>query len=304
MGALEPLVPVERALGRLSAYSVLDKKMTQKDDATPRFGLVVVGDEILSGRRQDKHFPKVIELLAARGLQLSWLRVVPDDRAILTDALTQTFASGDEVLCCGGIGATPDDHTRQAAAAALGLPLALHPQAEQEITLRCAEMAAKGQGTDDMSAPENLQRLQMGVYPVGAEIVPNPYNRIPGFYIRRHTFVPGFPVMAWPMLEQVLDTRYAAFHHPIVHDELSFISYGVPEARITPALVAVQEQWPGVRAFSLPSVGEDGRSPHIELGVKGPSEDLLAALTYLREQAQLLGAKLEAPVSRNGMRIE
>lgn len=278
--------------------------MTQTDKTTPRFGLVVVGDEILSGRRQDKHFPKVIELLAARGLQLSWMRVVPDDREILTDALVQTFASGDEVLCCGGIGATPDDHTRQAAGAALGLPLALHPDAEREITLRCAEMAAKGQGTADMSVPENQQRLQMGVYPVGSEIVPNPFNRIPGFYIRRHTFVPGFPVMAWPMLEQTLDTRYAAFHHPVVHDELSFISYGVPEARITPALVAVQEQWPRVRAFSLPSVGEDGKSPHIELGVKGPSEDLSAALKYLREQAQALGAKLEAPVSRNGTRIE
>lgn len=278
--------------------------MNDLEKAAPRFGLVVVGDEILSGRRQDKHFPKVIELLAARGLQLSWMRVVPDDREILTDALAQTFASGDEVLCCGGIGATPDDHTRQAAAAALGLPLALHSEAEREITLRCAEMAAKGQGTADMTVPENQQRLQMGVYPVGAEIVPNPFNRIPGFYIRRHTFVPGFPVMAWPMIEQTLDTRYAAFHHPVVHDELSFISYGVPEARITPALVAVQAQWPRVRAFSLPSVGEDGKSPHIELGVKGPSDDLSAALTYLREQAQALGAKLDAPVSRNGNRIE
>jgi molybdopterin-biosynthesis enzyme MoeA-like protein len=278
--------------------------MMQADNPTPRFGLVVVGDEILSGRRQDKHFPKVIELLAERGLQLSWVRVLPDDRAILTAALVQTFDGGDEVLCCGGIGATPDDHTRQAAAAALGLPMALHPEAEREITLRCAEMAAKGQGTPDMSAPENQQRLQMGVYPAGADIVPNPYNRIPGFYIRRHTFVPGFPVMAWPMIAQTLDTRYAQFHHPIVQDELSFISYGVPEARITPALVAVQENWPRVRAFSLPSVGEDGRSPHIELGVKGPSEDLSAALTYLREQAQALGAKLESTVSRKGMRIE
>lgn len=278
--------------------------MTQAEKIAPRFGLVVVGDEILSGRRQDKHFPKVIELLGARGLQLSWVRIVPDDRAILTDALVQTFASGDEVLCCGGIGATPDDHTRQAAAAALGLPLALHPEAEREITLRCAEMAAKGQGTADMTVPENQQRLQMGVYPVGAEIVANPYNRIPGFHIRRHTFVPGFPVMAWPMIEQTLDSRYAQFHHPVALDELSFISYGVPEARITPALVAVEQRWPGVRAFSLPSVGEDGRSPHIELGVKGPSADLPDALKYLREQAQLLGARLEPSVSRNGTPVQ
>jgi molybdopterin-biosynthesis enzyme MoeA-like protein len=282
----------------------IEQKSAQGHTVAPRFGLVVVGDEILSGRRQDKHFPKVIELLGQRGLQLSWMRVVPDDREILTDALTQTFASGDEVLCCGGIGATPDDHTRQAAAAALGLPLALHPEAEKEITWRCAEMAAKGQGTADMSTPENQQRLQMGVYPAGADIVPNPYNRIPGFFIRRHTFVPGFPVMAWPMLEHTLDTRYGALHHPMMQDEWSFISYGVPEARITPALVALQDKWPGVRAFSLPSVGEDGQSPHIELGVKGPDEYLGQALTYLREQALALGATLQAPISRKGTRIE
>ena len=271
---------------------------------SPTFGLIVVGDEILSGRRQDKHFPKMIELLAQRGLQLSWVRVLPDDREILTQSLRQTFASGDEVFCCGGIGATPDDHTRQAAAAALELPLKLHPEAEREIAARCAEMAAKGQGTADMSAPENQRRLHMGMYPEGADIVPNPFNRIPGFYIKRHTFVPGFPVMAWPMLAATLDDRYQQFHHPVAVDEQSFIAYSIPESRITPTLEQIQEQWPVVKAFSLPSVGEDGSSPHIELGVKGPSDMLPKALAFLREQALALGAKIEPAVSRNGVHIE
>ncbi|HVL55722.1 MAG TPA: molybdopterin-binding protein, partial [Burkholderiaceae bacterium] len=84
------------------------------------FGLIVVGDEILSGKRQDKHFPKVVELLGERGLQLAWARYVGDDRPRLTATLRETFAGGEPVVCCGGIGATPDDHTRQAAAAALG----------------------------------------------------------------------------------------------------------------------------------------------------------------------------------------
>jgi molybdopterin-biosynthesis enzyme MoeA-like protein len=271
-----------------------------QSSALPRFGMIIVGDEILSGRRQDKHFPKMIELMGERGLLLSWLRVLPDDREILTQALRESFATGDEVFCCGGIGATPDDHTRQAAAAALGVPLALHPEAEREITLRCAEMAAQGQGTADMSAPDNQRRLHMGTYPQGAQIVPNPFNRIPGFYIERHTFVPGFPVMAWPMLEWTLDTRYAAFHHPVPMDEQSFIAYRIPESRITPTLEEIQTRWPGVKAFSLPSVGEDGRSPHIELGVKGPSELLPEALAYLRQSAQDLGAELEKSVSRAG----
>ena len=87
------------------------------------FGLIVVGDEILSGRRQDKHFSKVVELLGARGLQLAWAEFVGDEPSRLTATLQRSFAGEDIVFSCGGIGATPDDHTRQCAAAALDVPL-------------------------------------------------------------------------------------------------------------------------------------------------------------------------------------
>lgn len=130
-------------------------------------------------------------------------------------------------------------------------------------------MAAKGQGTADMGTPENQQRLQIGMFPRGCEIVPNPYNRIPGFFVRDHTFVPGFPVMAWPMLEWTLDTRYRALHHQVRHAEHSFLVFDMPESRITPAMLEIEQRWPGVRAFSLPSVGETGGPSHIDLGVKG-----------------------------------
>lgn len=263
----------------------------------PRIGLIVVGDEILSGRRQDKHFSKVVELLAARGLHLAWANFLGDDRAALTAALRRSFASGDIVFSCGGIGATPDDHTRQAAAAALDVPLVLHPQAEQEIARRCAEMAAKGQGSADMSTPENQQRLQMGFFPEGAEIVPNPFNRIPGFFIRNHTFVPGFPVMAWPMLTWTLDTRYRGLHHHTAYAEHSFLVYDMPESRITPLMVDIEKRWPDVRAFSLPSVGEEGGQPHIDLGVKGEPKAAAEALAYLREGVISLGGRLTPPMA-------
>ena len=94
----------------------------------PRFGLLLVGDELLSGRRADQHVPKTIELLAARGLTLSYVHMVGDARADIAAQLRSTLASGDVVFSCGGIGATPDDQTRQAAAEAAGVPLALHPQ--------------------------------------------------------------------------------------------------------------------------------------------------------------------------------
>ncbi|AZY53529.1 competence/damage-inducible protein A [Bordetella avium] len=265
------------------------------DTANRRIGLIIVGDEILSGRRQDKHFSKVIEMLAARGMKLAWAEFLTDDREMLTAAYRRSFASGDIVFSCGGIGATPDDHTRQAAAAALGLGLRLHPEAEAAIVQRTRDLAAKGQGVEDMSTPENQQRLQMGMFPEGCEIIPNPYNRIPGFYIHDHSFVPGFPVMAWPMLEWTLDTRYRELQHKVQHAEHSFLVFNMPESRITLSMQTLESRWPAVKAFSLPSVGEAGASAHIELGVKGEPVAAAEALEYLRAEVLRLGGQFLPP---------
>jgi molybdopterin-biosynthesis enzyme MoeA-like protein len=252
-------------------------------------GLIIVGDEILSGKRQDKHFARVLEILRARGLQLAWARYVGDDRPRLVATLRESFAGDDLVFCCGGIGATPDDHTRQAAGEALGLPLALHPEAQALITERTAEMAREGKGTADMNTPENRQRLKMGEFPEGAEIIPNPYNRIPGFAICRHFFVPGFPVMAWPMIEAVLDTRFAQLHHREQRAERSLLLFDTPEATATPLMEAIEGRFPGVKVFSLPSVGDARRARHIELGVKGPAYQVAAAWPELEAGARRLG---------------
>jgi len=256
------------------------------------FGLIVVGDEILSGKRQDKHFARVVEMLGGRGLRLSWARFLGDDREQLAAELTRSFASGDAVFCCGGIGATPDDHTCQAAAAALGVGLALHPEAARLIAERTAEMAREGRGSADMSLPENRQRLRMGEFPVGAEIVPNPFNRIPGFAIRNHFFVPGFPVMAWPMIEAVLDSRFAHLFHREQRAERSFLVYGLAESTATPLMEQVERSYPGVRVFSLPSMGEDGVRRHIELGVRGPVSMVDEACARLEAGARELGGEL------------
>ncbi|WP_323011662.1 competence/damage-inducible protein A [Castellaniella sp.] len=262
----------------------------------PRVRLIAIGDEILSGRRQDQHFTKLIELLQARGMRLHAAEFISDDEDDIVACLQRSFATPDLVFCCGGIGATPDDRTRQAAARALGVGLALHPEAARLIGERCAETAAKGQGSADMSIPENQQRLQMGVFPLGAEIIPNSYNRIPGFFIRDHSFMPGFPVMAHAMMAWTLDTRYACWHHQEIRIEHSFLVFGLPESRITPALEFLEQHWPGIRAFSLPNVGDRGGHPHIELGVKGAPEAAAQALAWLRDQVQALGGSLNPPL--------
>lgn len=256
----------------------------------PKIRLILIGDEILSGRRQDKHMPHLIKLLSERGLQLSQVEIIPDGQDEIAAVLQRSFATGDIVFCCGGIGATPDDRTRQAAAQALGVRLMLHPEAERLITERCADHEREGRGSGDMSLPENRQRLEMGVFPIGSDIVPNPYNKIPGFFIKDHTFMPGFPVMAWPMMEWTLDHRYTSMHHRIARVEHSFVVFEMPESRITPALEELESRWPGVRAFSLPSMG-NGRS-HIELGVKGEPAAAAQALSYLRTEVLRLGGEL------------
>src|SRR5574343_1715783 len=98
------------------------------------FGAIIIGDEILSGKRQDKHFARIAEMLGARGLRLSWVDYLGDDRQRLTETFRRTMAAGDVVFSCGGIGNTPDDHTRQAVAMALGVDLALHPERSEEHT--------------------------------------------------------------------------------------------------------------------------------------------------------------------------
>jgi molybdopterin-biosynthesis enzyme MoeA-like protein len=256
------------------------------------FGLIIIGDEILSGKRQDKHFAKVQEIMRERGLMLSWVKYLGDERQRCIETLKQTFASTDVVFSCGGIGATPDDHTRQSAGLALNLPLVLHAGAAKLISERTAEMAAEGRGSADMSRPENLQRLKMGEFPQGAALIPNPLNKIPGFNVAQHWFVPGFPVMAWPMIEWVLDTHYFDCFHQTSLDDLSMIVYDLPEADATPLMEEIEREFDGVKVYSLPSMGEAGQRRHIELGVKGNHALLEPAFDRLKQGVLQLNGKV------------
>ena len=259
---------------------------------TREFGLIVVGDEILSGKRLDKHMPKVIELLAARGLQLGWAEYVGDVPERITAVLARAFASGDIVFSTGGIGATPDDHTRQCAAKALGVPLALHPEAELLIRERMQDTAREQGVAYEPDRPDNIHRLNMGVFPEGARIIANPYNKIPGFSVGDVHFVPGFPVMAWPMIESVLDGLYADLFVQSRVMEKSVIVFGAMEATLTPLMQAIEERHARIKVFSLPSVDHPQYGRHIELGVKGDPELLDAAYGQLIEGLHTFNAQL------------
>ena len=264
---------------------------------TPAFGLIIVGDEILSGKRADKHLAKVIELLAARGLALSYADYVGDDRPRITAALQRAFASSDIVFSCGGIGATPDDHTRQCAAAALQRPLVLHPEAKRLITERMQDVAREQGEAFDPDRADNLHRLNMGVFPEGARIIPNPYNKIPGFSCDGPGggmvhFVPGFPVMGWPMVDWALQHYCAPWFNQQPQMERSVVLYGAMEAALTPLMERVEAGHPGIKVFSLPSVDHPVHGRHVELGVKGAAALVPAAWQALQEGLHQTGASI------------
>ncbi|MEJ8836253.1 competence/damage-inducible protein A [Ramlibacter sp. AN1133] len=260
--------------------------------ARPDIGLIIVGDEILSGKRADKHLPRLVELLTERGLQLGWAEYVGDKPERITETLRRAFASGDIVFSCGGIGATPDDHTRQCAARALGVELALHPEAEVLIRERMQDVAREQGVPYEPDRPDNIHRLNMGVFPKGAAIIANPYNKIPGFTVGTVHFVPGFPVMAWPMMQNVLDTFYAHLFQRGAYVEKSVIVFGSMEATLTPLMEQVEREHPNVKVFSLPSVDHPTYGRHIDLGVKGEPDHVEPAYRSLLDGLNVLKVRL------------
>lgn len=239
-------------------------------ESAMNLGLFVIGDEILSGKRQDKHLPKVIELLAARGMALDWAQFLGDDEQAIAAAIAAAKARGDVVLSCGGIGATPDDRTRQAAARAFGVPMQRHAEAEALIVHEYGDKAYP-------------HRVLMAEFPLGAALIPNPVNRVAGFSIGDCFFVPGFPEMAWPMLEWVLDQRLGALHRSEPPVEFSLRAIGsAAESELLPLMEATLREHPRIKLSSLPFRGSAERPRHIEFGFKGARRDAAAAFESFR----------------------
>jgi molybdopterin-biosynthesis enzyme MoeA-like protein len=241
-------------------------------------GVLVIGDEILTGKRADKHLTHAIETLGKRGLDVDFAHYIGDDRGRLTAVLEGTFSRNELVFSFGGIGATPDDCTRQAAAAALGVDLVPHPEAVREIEAK-------------FGAEAYPNRVLMAEFPAGSRIIPNPVNRVAAFAIRDHNFFPGFPQMAWPMMDWVLATWYPDLARtPAV--ERAIVVYGAGESQLLPLMNACVAKFPRVKLFSLPSFQTDG-SRRLELGVRGEAGEADTALAFLRDGVAAGGFRFE-----------
>jgi len=241
-----------------------------------RFGVLVIGDEVLSGRRQDRHIPAVIERLNARGLRLRWARLVGDDMELLVHNLREGRATADAVFCFGGIGATPDDLTRAAAARAFDRPLVRHPEAEALIV---------GQ----FGADAFPHRVLMADLPQGAALIPNAHNNVPGFSLEGCHFMPGFPQMAHAMLDWVL-----ANHYPQAGDadyiERAIWVFDATESQLLNAMRDFCARYPTLKLFSLPVLPtEQHPRRRLELGLKGARAEVETAMRELTATVTALG---------------
>ena len=183
------------------------------------------------------------------------------------------------------------EHVRIAVLGEVRLDYVAAAKAEERTKIRIYLATEQGLPYEPERA-DNVHRLQMGVFPEGATLIPNPYNKIPGFSLGDLHFVPGFPVMAHPMIEWLLDTRYAALHGSGRQVERSVIVFGAMEATLTPLMEAIEAAHPGIKVFSLPSVDHPQWGRHIELGVKGAPGGVHPAFEALRAGLRPFGVSL------------
>lgn len=242
----------------------------------PRFGMVIIGDEVLSGRRQDRHIPAVIERLNARGLRLASVRIIGDEMDLIVRTLRQARNDADVVFCFGGIGATPDDLTRAAAALAFERPLTRHPEAEARIVVQFGSEAFP-------------HRVLMADLPENCELIPNPMNNVPGFSLHDCYFMPGFPQMAHVMLDWVLNTHFIDAGDSN-YAESSFWVWDASENQLLELMRSIEARYPQLKLFSLPMLpSTEQPRRRIELGLKGERSTLDVAMPLLRAQVEALG---------------
>ena len=238
-----------------------------------KIGALIIGDEILRGKRRDRHFAFLQETLGSRGLELSWTLLVGDDPEQLERAMRFSMASDDVVFSFGGIGATPDDRTRQTAAKVKGVPIVPHPEAIREIIEKFGDAAYPN-------------RILMGHLPEGCRLIPNPVNRVAGFSVDHHHFMPGFPEMAWPMVEWLLDNEYPDLRDLRAKSERSITITRGRESELLDTMNQIVDAFPDLLLSSLPHLGD---SPYILFSLRGDHKRVDEAMTIMIEAIESAG---------------
>ena len=224
--------------------------------------VLVIGDEILSGRTKDRNIGYIAEYLARIGVDVREARVVPDDEEEIAAALNALRTRYDYVLTTGGIGPTHDDITADAVARAFGAPIGEDPRA-------LAVMMERYAATDLTPARRRMARI-----PAGADLIDNPISKAPGFRIGNVIVLAGVPAVMQAMLDFAARTMTTG----AVMLVESIDADGIPEGRYGDLLAAIAATHPKVTIGSYPAF-KDGRFNN-QIVVRGKDE---SAVTAARE---------------------
>ena len=208
-----------------------------KEAKTWTAALVVIGDEILSGRTQDKNVAQVATWLNEQGIRLAEVRIIPDDMNRIGETVNALRNAHDYVFTTGGIGPTHDDITVDAMAAAFGVPVIVHPDAR-----RILEDYYR-----DRPGGLTEARLRMARTPEGAELIPNPTSGAPGVRIGNVFIMAGVPYIAASMLEAL--TGKLEGGRPVVSVT---VGARAPESDVADLLRETEAAHPGVAIGSYP----------------------------------------------------
>ena len=222
-------------------------------------GLLVIGDEILSGRTQDRNLSPIATWLNLQGIRLAEARVVPDDHARIAEAVNALREAHDYLFTTGGIGPTHDDITVDAIAAAIGVPVVVHPRARAALE---AHYAGRGGITE--------ARLRMARVPEGADLIENPASGAPGIRVGNIFILAGIPHVAGMMLEALSGKLEGG--RPLMSRT---IGCWVPESEVAELLGETERAHPGCQIGSYPFF-RDGRGG-ANFVIRSTDERILAA---------------------------
>jgi molybdenum cofactor synthesis domain-containing protein len=236
--------------------------------------ILVIGDEILSGRTKDQNIGYIAEYLTNIGIELREVRVVPDEEAEIVAAVNALRARYTYVFTTGGIGPTHDDITAECVAKALGVEIAVDERAVDLLLTRMKR--------EDL----NEMRLRMCRIPKGADLILNPISAAPGFRIENVMVMAGVPRIMQAMLENVAPTLATG-----VKIKSESIDVELPEGVYAAGLKEIAERYADVSIGSYPSFGTAGRSNQVVLRSKDEERLAKAADEVRALVARLIAAR-------------
>ncbi len=236
--------------------------------------LIIIGNEILSGRTVDANLPYLATKLGEIGIRLAEARVVPDDEGEIVDAVNACRTKHDYVFTTGGIGPTHDDITAAAVAKAFGLPFGRHPEAEARLLA--------------YYPPEkvNEARMSMADMPDGAALIDNPVSIAPGFRVENVHVMAGVPKIMQAMLDNILPTLKGG--EVVLSRSVTIF---MPEGELALHLGKLQDEHPDLDIGSYPFFGSEGPGSTIVFrGIEqGPIDQAADALIKITSN---LGARM------------